>query len=88
MITWRNHIVVFTESASNEMMDLYWDENDVRKILEEGTERKGRCGGVCEMELPKGAKTRKAVAVESLQHCSGQLAWLVTHVGETGRRKA
>ncbi len=88
VITWRNCIVVFTESASNEMMDLYWDEGDVRQILEEGAERAGRCKGVCEIELLKGRKTRKVVAVESWQHCSKQLVWLVTHVGKTGRRKA
>ena len=78
--------MVFSEHASSEIMKLNLDERDILEALEEGVESRKRKEGVCELELAKGKRIRKAVVAESWQYHSKQIVFVVVHVGEYAER--
>jgi hypothetical protein len=69
-----------------ELTDLYWDEEDLRQILDEGIESRHRKEGMHELELQKGGRIRKIVVAESFQYSSKGMIWAVIHVGEYASR--
>ncbi|MBI5224268.1 hypothetical protein HY989_00180 [Candidatus Micrarchaeota archaeon] len=86
MLYWKGRRVDYTFAGSGEIMELRWDEAEILEILENGKESRSRKEGIFEIELQKGAKTRKIVVAKSHQYFSKEHIWLIIHAGKYSRR--